>query len=229
MKISIIPVQSVTDLITNSSSEVFILDTDKTCSQVNEVLNGITEGFAFPEIFHLDEYREWRKQIDSGEIETKYSYPGDIFDIAKSWFYDPENEEDMYEFKRNFLFMPWDTDLGFKSYCSSTFLPVQEAFVKYINNNWDTFKEYLPDIPAPLNKESFLRNKWQLYSLPDCYVKEFIDNYKKPVYGWELEPEDNVESLDGKVLVVSADENSIPYDTWDTIYENFKGFNKHLG
>lgn len=229
MKLTIIPVQSVTDLITNSSSEVFILDTDKTCEQVNKVLEGITTGFRFPEIFHLKEYREWRRKIDNGELEVEYSYPGTIFTIVKEWFFDPKNEEDMYNFKKDFLFMPWCKDFGFKSYCSNTFLPVQKAFMEYINNNWDTFKEYLSNISAPLNKESFLQNEWQLHSLPDCYVKEFIDNYKEPVYGWELEPKDNVENLNGKILVVSTDDNSIPYDTWDSIYMNFKGFNKHLG
>lgn len=37
MNILVIPVQSVSDLITNSSSEVFILETGKTCEEVNTI------------------------------------------------------------------------------------------------------------------------------------------------------------------------------------------------
>lgn len=230
MKLLVIPIQSVTDLITNSSSEVFILNTDKTCEQVDKILNGITEGFCFPEIFHLKDYREWRKKIDSGELEESGGYPGSIFEIARDWFTDPENEEDMYEFKKEFLFYPWSMMYGFRTY-GDDFLPVHEAFVAYINANWESIKQYLPsDIQTPLDKHSYRRVKYDImYRVPESYIKEFINNYKEPVYGWELQYEDNVESLDGKVLVVSDYENSIPYDTWDAIYENFDGFNKHLG
>lgn len=42
MNILVIPVQSVSDLITNSSSEVFILETGKTCEEVNTILNTFT-------------------------------------------------------------------------------------------------------------------------------------------------------------------------------------------
>lgn len=38
-----------------------------------------------------------------------------------------------------------------------------------------------------------------------------------------------VRRLDGKVLVVSNDDNSIPYDTWDKIRDLFNGWNIHLG
>lgn len=51
MNILVIPVQSVSDLITNSSSEVFILETGKTCEEVNTILNTFTSGFRYPEVF----------------------------------------------------------------------------------------------------------------------------------------------------------------------------------
>lgn len=224
MRLIAIPVQSVTDLITNSSSEVFILNTDKSCEQVNEILDRITQGFNYPEIFHLDEYRKWRARVDNGEIEEDFSYPGSIFQIAKDWFIDPENKEDMYQFRKECLFFPW------KTYGSGNFLPVHQAFIEYINNNWQSCKEYLKNAEYPLDKSGYFKNLYDIqYKLPDKFIREFIDNYKEPVYGWNLEPRDNVESLDGKLLVVSSNENSIPYYTWDTIYENFEGFNIHLG
>ena len=95
MNILVIPVQSVSDLITNSSSEVFILETGKTCEEVNTILNTFTSGFRHPEVFSLKDFREWRKKLRSGEIEDDWSYPGTIFSIANGWFKDPEDEEDL--------------------------------------------------------------------------------------------------------------------------------------
>lgn len=69
MNILVIPVQTVSDLITNSSSEVFILETGKTCEEVNTILNTFTSGFSYPEVFSLKDFREWRKKLRSGEIE----------------------------------------------------------------------------------------------------------------------------------------------------------------
>lgn len=232
MTLTVIPIQSVTDVITNSSSEVFVLDTDKTCEQVNEILEGITEGFDYPVIFHLEDYREWRKDTNKEEFGVSYSYPNEIFYIVRDWFVDPKNEEDMYLFKIDFLFMPWSkiipgTDLI--GYSSDTFLPLHEAFVEYINENWGIFKDYLFNVNYPLTKESYLDNKYEIKKIPGKYLKKFIDSYKEPVYGWELTERNNVETLDGKILVVSSGDNSIPFNTWNTIYNNFKGFNIHLG
>ena len=39
---NILAIQSISDLITNSSSEVFILDTGKTCEEVNDILKVVT-------------------------------------------------------------------------------------------------------------------------------------------------------------------------------------------
>ena len=98
MNILAIPVQSISDLITNSSSEVFILDTGKTCEEVNDILKGFTSGFAYPEVFSLKDYREWRKKLRSGEIEEGWSYPGTIFEIAIGSTGEPTMHPDFCEF-----------------------------------------------------------------------------------------------------------------------------------
>lgn len=67
MNILVIPVQTVSDIITNSSSEVFILDTGKTCEEVNTMLHTFTSGFDYPEVFSLKDFREWRKKLRNGE------------------------------------------------------------------------------------------------------------------------------------------------------------------
>lgn len=60
--------------------------------------------------------------------------------------------------------------------------------------------------------------------------KEFLKSYDgpKPTV-WEISKAEDVRRLDGKVLVVSNDDNSIPYDTWDKINSLFNGWNIHLG
>ena len=142
MNILVIPVQSVSDLITNSSSEVFILETGKTCGEVNTILNTFTSGFRYPEVFSLKDFREWRKKLRSGEIEDDWSYPGTIFSIANGWFKDPEDEEDLLNLRMDFLFDPFDTiDYGngyiAHGYSSSYKEPIHDAFIEYLNKNWD--------------------------------------------------------------------------------------------
>ena len=86
MRLLVLPVQTVSDIITNSSSEVFILNTNKSCNEINTILSTFTYGFRFPEIFSLKEYREWRKKLRNNEIEYGWEYPGSIFKIANEWF-----------------------------------------------------------------------------------------------------------------------------------------------
>lgn len=118
MNILVIPVQTVSDIITNSSSEVFILDTGKTCEETVGSMN-------------------WRTLL-----------------------------------KNNYI-----------------------------------LKEPLYDI-----------------------AEEFLENYNGPEPTvWNIGKRYDVRGLDGKVLVVSYDDNSIPYDTWDKINNLFNGWNVHLG
>lgn len=122
MNILVIPVQSVSDLIT--------------------ILNTFTSGFRYPEVFSLKDFREWRKKLRSGEIEDDWSYPGTIFSIANGWFKDPEDEEDLLNLRMDFLFDPFDTiDYGngyiAHGYSSSYKEPIHDAFIEYLNKNWD--------------------------------------------------------------------------------------------
>lgn len=103
MNILVIPVQTVSDIITNSSSEVFILDTGKTCEEVDTMLHTFTSGFSYPEVFSLKDFREWRKKVRSGEIEEDWSYPGSIFSIAEGWFMDPEDEKDVLAYTKEYV------------------------------------------------------------------------------------------------------------------------------
>lgn len=242
MRLLVIPVQTASDIITNSSSEVFILNTDKSCEEVDNILNTFTRGFRYPEIFSLEDYRKWRKKVRNEEIEDDYSYPGTIFSIADGWFKDPEDEEDLLELRMDFLFDPFETiDYGdghiAHSYGYNYKEPIHEAFIKYINDNWDRVKESVNEVLKSLNKPSINKatwniirgNYWMKEALNDLAI-EFLKSYDgpKPTV-WSVSKREDVTRLDGKILVVSEDDNSIPYDTWDKIRDLFNGWNVHLG
>lgn len=243
MNILAIPVQSISDLITNSSSEVFILKTEKTCEEINTILNTFTSGFRYPEVFSLKDFREWRKKLRSGEIEDDWSYPGTIFSIANGWLKDPDDEEDLLEFRMNFLFNPFETvDYGdgytAHSYSSSYKEPIHDAFIKYLNDNWDKVEHDINQVLSEAGEDTISSIDWKTLSRHDYWfkdaledvAKEFLNNYNGPEPTvWNIDKREDVRELDGKVLVVSEDDNSIPYETWDEINYLFNGWNKHLG
>lgn len=239
----VIPVQSVSDVVTNSSSEVFILNTDKTCEEINSTLNGFTYGFRYPEVFNLKEYREWRKKYRNGEIQDTDNYPGTIFEIADGWFRDPEDEEDLFELRKDFLFHPFEIiDYGnglivhsFSYYYKE---PIQDAFINYINANWDKVGDRINKALTDANEETVSYIDWETLHANNYWIeeaiedeiREFLKNYTgpKPTV-WDVPRNEDVTRLDGCVLVVSEDDNSIPYETWDQIRNLFNGWNVHLG
>lgn len=243
MNILVIPVQTVSDIITNSSSEVFILDTGKTCEEVDTILHTFTSGFYYPEVFSLKDFREWRKKLRNGEVEDDWSYPGSIFSIANGWFFDPEDKEDLLDLRMDFLFEPYqviDLQDKYRTYVYSNKYrePIHDAFVEYLNNNWNrvdevinqTLEEEGEETIDSIDWSTLLKNSYLLKDPLDDIAKEFLENYNgpKPTV-WNVGKREDVRELDGKVLVVSTDDNSIPYDTWDKINSLFNGWNVHLG
>lgn len=239
----VIPVQTVSDIITNSSSEVFILETGKTCEEVNTILNTFTSGFRYPEVFSLKDFREWRKKLRNGGIKDDWSYPGTIFSIADGWFKDPEDEEDLLNLRMAFLFNPFEIiDYGgglvVHSYGSGYKEPIQDAFIEYLNSNWDrvehdinrVLEERENNAVSNIDWETLYRYNYRFENILKDAAKEFLKNYDgpKPTV-WNVSKREDVRELDGKVLVVSNDDNSIPYDTWGKINSLFNGWNVHLG
>lgn len=244
MKLLVIPIQTVSDIITNSSSEVFILNTNKNCEEINNVLSTFTSGFRYPEVFSLKDYREWRKKFRNGDIEEDWNYPDTIFEIANGWFKDPEDEEDLFDLREDFLFDPYkliDYGNGFVAYSFNPSYqePIHKAFIEHINNNWDKVGSIINKVleedfnKSPVNKADWTtirsHHYWMRDGLRD-FTKEFLKNYNgpKPTV-WDVPYSDDVTRLDGCVLVVSEDDNSIPFDTFSKINELFNGWNVHLG
>ncbi len=235
-----IKIQSHTDLITNSSSELFQLKTDSTVEQVKEALREITTGYIDPVFFNLKEYRklsgkfnemlnktfplptytketeqEWdeafqrRCEYKEKLIEEHPEYY--IYDIVKGWFFDKNIPEHVCHAYKNYLcgdhpYM-WEGDVQLDS--------VQTEFHKFVLGNG-----YEEDA------------RLSIYRVPDNLVAKFIETHEVPniedIWEWSGYYS-RVEDLEGCVIVLSKDDNSIPYDTWDTINEMFNGTNYHLG
>ncbi len=235
-----IKIQSLSDLITNSSSELFQLRTDSTVGQVKEALREITSGYVDPVLFDLEEYRklngkfnevlnemfplptytkkteqEWneifRKRWEYREklIDEHPKYY--VYDVISGWFFDKNIPEHVGDAYKNYLCGDhpnmWGEDIKLNS--------IQIAFHKFVLG-----EEYDED------------DRLSTYRVPDNLVAEFIESHEVPniedIWEWSRYY-GRVEDLEGCVIVLSKDDNSIPYDTWDIINEMFNGTNYHLG
>lgn len=233
-KLLAIKVQSITDLITNSSSELFQLRTDQTVEQVSEALKTMTSGYCQPILFDLKEYRKNRNMLRemlnairpdsnaSDEEWHEYWMKSDqierdnpdyfVMDTLNGWFFDPENPESALEVYKDYLCCRNDWD---KEDLDS----LQEEFRQFVTDN-----NYLE------NKDHW--NPFCEWNIKEEAFEKFIASHEMPnprdcaKYSYYYGP---VEQLDGCILVLSESDNSIPYDTWDAINDTFNGTNYHLG
>lgn len=233
MKLLVLDVQSINDVVTNSSSEIFVLNTNKTCEEVNTILSGITSGFRFPVLFHIEDYRKWR-EINK-EDEPNFHYPLSLYEFIERYFIDPEDENDMIDHYREFLFNPWKyMDIGnmrFETYGWDCWHQINIDFLEFLREHTNEIKKSVPEYEEYSTYDDFREDKYDLsYRLPDSIIKEFKDSYKGKIpEEMEIPKREDVTNLDGKVLVLSEDDNSIPYDTWDDIHDMFNCYNVHLG
>lgn len=233
-KLLAIKVQSMTDLITNSSSELFQLRTDQTVEQVSEALKTMTSGYYEPVLFDLKKYRENRNKLqemlsdihpgkDASDEEWKEYWRKAaqierdnpdyvVMDTIDGWFFDPENPEDAFEVYKDYLCCRYDPN-------RQGLDPLQEEFRQFVadnnylrnKNNWNPFTEW------NIKEEAFDRfiASHEMPNPSDCARYSYY-------YG-------SIEQLNGCILVLSNGDNSIPYDTWDAINDTFNGTNYHLG
>lgn len=212
MNLSVIPIQSFSDIITNSSSELFVLNTNNTIQKVKEILSSITSGYIDPIIFNLEEYNKW-KEDDSFVSNLKNTY----FDTVKDWFTDLDDEDSLFEYRLE----------AFRNIMEYNSLEV--CYFKESNISFYTeFMKFAKTIGLKsINSFSIYRENKE----EKC--KEFFNQFEKsgntlPSW-WNPKEENTVQGLNGKVLLLSRDENSIPYESFDFINEILNGYNLHLG
>ena len=210
--LAIIPIQSFSDIITNSSSELFVLNTNNTIQKVKEILTNITSGYIDPIIFDLEKYNKWKK--DDSLIST---LENTYFDTIRDWFTDLDDEDSLFEYRLRAFCNIMEYNSLEVCYFRENNIPFYTEFMKFAKTvglkSIERFSIYRED-----KKEK---------------CKEFFNQFEKsgntlPSW-WNPKEEDTVQGLNGKVLLLSYDENSIPYESFDFINEILNGYNLHLG
>jgi hypothetical protein len=212
----IINAQSCIDVITNSSTELFVCDTDKTEELVDQILiEKSIGGYIKPFKFDISTYRkiiELYDDVDRWNIETSeddFVKRNEGYLELRGWVVDAESEKDIKEMRLTII------EDGYYSY-SSVFGNHTESSYKnrireYIGKEWNWEKEH--EIINIIYNEI-------LESDTKPYWWDKPNNYKKEITAQELE---------GKVLIISDGDNAIDYDRWDEINLVFNGHNYHLG
>ena len=208
----VVEIQSFSDIITNSSSELFVLNTNNTIQKVKEILNSITSGYQDPIIFNLESYNKWKEDNSSvSNLESTY------FNTVEDWLIDLDSEDSLFEYRLQAFCNIMEYNSLQVCYFRENNIPFYTEFMKFAKtiglksiNSFSIYRE---------NKEE------------KC--KEFFNQFEKsgntlPSW-WNPKEEDTVQGLNGKVLLCSCDENSIPYESFDFINEILNGYNLHLG
>lgn len=216
MEVFIIKKQSESDVITNSSSEVFIMHTDKNLEEISNILHSFTYGFQEPIRFDLEAYKKALKEKRKREREGKendseywniwgYSTP---YSIAEDNFIDFSDE---YEITRKVLNELWF--IG--GYCDN--LP--KKFEEYFGYPPEEYIKFLLS-----GEEDKLNSAKQwIKSVTGKDPKEILTC--RELY-YELH---DLEELDGAIMVISKSDNSIPYEDFDKIDSLFNAYHIHLG
>ena len=210
--LAVIPIQSFSDIITNSSSELFVLNTNNTIQKIKEILSSITSGYLDPIIFNLEKYNKWKEDNSFvSNLESTY------FDTIEGWFTDLDDENSLFDYRLQAFRNIMEYNSLEVCYFKESNIPFYTEFMKFAKtiglksiNSFSIYRE---------NKEE------------KC--KEFFNQFEKsgntlPSW-WNPKEEDTIQGLNGKVLLLSCDENSIPYESFDFINEILNGYNLHLG
>ena len=210
--LAVIPIQSFSDIITNSSSELFVLNTNNTIQKIKEILSSITSGYLDPIIFNLENYNKWKEDNSFvSNLESAY------FDTIEGWFTDLDDENSLFDYRLQAFRNIMEYNSLEVCYFKESNIPFYTEFMKFAKtiglksiNSFSIYRE---------NKEE------------KC--KEFFNQFEKsgntlPSW-WNPKEEDTIQGLNGKVLLLSRDENSIPFESFDFINEILNGYNLHLG
>ena len=187
------------DVITNSSSEVFILNTERPLEEVKIILSKITSGYDTPVILKEGEglldklvswgylYRDFKKYlINVAFLEDS---------LKNSW------EDKIWENKDKI------NEIHSKKFPDSRFLSIYEES----RNVLDVYED-----------------RFEVDDLPEGLIEEFQEEHKS-ILPNEIPENLRESTYSGKIGFISIDDNSIPYNTWDIINHLFDSINFHLG
>jgi hypothetical protein len=214
----IINIHSLADVITNSSTDLFVCDTDKTIKMVKEILEADPNfyGYQEPWIFNLKEFREWRnaqRSLKEGEpidYDNKFRY-------IDGWFHDIEDEEDLKELRKEFI-ENGDNSGGYWSSDRNPFSDrLYEAQRKVEKSHPGDYHYQYEAKKAEIEK---IYNEVETQDeKPDWWVNPTKYHYN----------DQPLNDLDGKIIIVGEEDNSMPFDHFDWIENVFNAKRHHLG
>lgn len=175
-------INSVSDVITNSSSELFVInDKNTTLDHLKNIINPILDGYYEPFVFNLDTFRKW---VESSEEDNSTDIDA-CFQTIYDWFIDLEYLGGLTHYIRDTLYK-----LRLEDYIkleNSLLKELYAELIKKYDTNYSSYKEI----------EAFL----QTYD--EDKINKIID------YLLNTNFEYDIRKLNGKIILLSEEENSI--------------------
>lgn len=175
-------INSVSDVITNSSSELFVInDKNTTLDHLKNIINPILDGYYEPFVFNLDTFRKW---VESSEEDNSTDIDA-CFQTVYDWFIDLEYPSGLTYYIRDTLYK-----LRLEDYIkleNSLLKELYAELIKKYDTNYSSYKEI----------EAFL----QTYD--EDKINKIID------YLLNTNFEYDIRKLNGKIILLSEEENSI--------------------
>lgn len=175
-------INSVSDVITNSSSELFVInDKNTTLDHLKNIINPILDGYYEPFVFNLDTFRKW---VESSEEDNSTDIDA-CFQTIYDWFIDLEYPSGLTYYIRDTLYK-----LRLEDYIkleNSLLKELYAELIKKYDTNYLSYKEI----------EAFL----QTYD--EDKINKIID------YLLNTNFEYDIRKLNGKIILLSEEENSI--------------------
>lgn len=232
-------IKSITDVITNSSTEVFTCRTTKSLREVSEFLRRATSGYDQPEIMSKDKGC-LKRLIDFG------------------YLVDPDDPESLREWILNAIFLTdsWDEDYNFHEIPHAKELKLAfgrhiwknlDYLQEYVKNKYpsdsfvmryggflgeDSYKPYLVDEGTFL--DAYMDDRFYDVKHGSYYPEGFIENFLESYEGQRpatliIKDEDNANYYVGQIGFMGLDDNSIPYESFEEINDYLNATNWHLG
>lgn len=175
-------INSVSDVITNSSSELFVInDKNTTLDHLKNIINPILDGYYEPFVFNLDTFRKW---VESSEEDNSTDIDA-CFQTIYDWFIDLEYPSGLTYYIRDTLYK-----LRLEDYIKLENSLLKELYTELI-------KKYDTNYPSYKEIEAFL----QTYD--EDKINKIID------YLLNTNFEYDIRKLNGKIILLSEEENSI--------------------
>lgn len=175
-------INSVSDVITNSSSELFVInDKNTTLDHLKNIINPILDGYYEPFVFNLDTFRKW---VESSEEDNSTDIDA-CFQTIYDWFIDLEYPSGLTYYIRDTIYK-----LRLEDYIkleNSLLKELYAELIKKYDTNYFSYKEI----------EAFL----QTYD--EDKINKIID------YLLNTNFEYDIRKLNGKIILLSEEENSI--------------------